>query len=254
MIDLPFATSTVLSGIRHGFFGRRGGGSSGDFSGNNMSTSVGDDGVVVEANRTAMCRQMSRGRAHLVMLRQVHSSTVLVLGERPDPVRAPAADAMVTDRPDLLLGILTADCAPVLLADPEAGVVGAAHAGWKGAVGNIVSATVLAMVGLGADPGRIRAAVGPTISSRNYEIGPETAAAIIAANPAAAAHIFAPGGGREHFDIPRLLLKQLLETGVEQVEDLAHCTYAQPEIYFSHRYATHHGIRTGRQISVIALR
>jgi YfiH family protein len=249
-----FATSPVLRGVRQGFFGRQGGGSVGDFAGNNMSMGQGDIAETVEANRAAMCAQMGHARDHLVLFRQIHSSTVMVLRERLDLDAVIEADAMVTDRPGLLLGILTADCAPVLLADPEAGVIGAAHAGWKGAVGNIVSATVLAMAGLGADPERIRAAIGPTISGANYEVGPETAAEIIAANPAAAAHIFLPRGGREHFDLPRLLQAQLLETGVDQIDEMGLCTYARPETWFSHRYATHHGTRTGRQISVIAIR
>ena len=127
---------------------------------------------------------------------------------------------MVTNRPDLLLGILTADCAPVLLADPEAGVIGAAHAGWKGAVGGICADTVAAMVALGADPPSILAAIGPTISGANYEVGPEIAAEIVALDPAAAGHISRPArqASREHFDIPGLLSEQLLEAGVGLVE------------------------------------
>jgi YfiH family protein len=165
------------------------------------------------------------------------------------------ADAMVTNRPDLLLGILTADCAPVLLADPEAGIVGAAHAGWKGAAGGIVRATVQAMAGLGADPKNIRAAIGPTISGPNYEVGPETARQIVALDAAAPAHVRVPQGKtREHFDIPGLLMEQLFGAGVGLVSDLGMCTYANPGVFFSHRYATHHGTTTGRQIAIIGLK
>ena len=162
---------------------------------------------------------------------------------------------MVTNRPDLLLGILTADCSPILFADPEAGIVAGAHAGWKGAAGGIVQATVRAMVALGADPKNIRAAIGPTISGANYEVGPDTAAQIAAIDKTAGDHISIPAGKtREHFNIPGLLQEQLFGAGVGLVGDLALCTYALPDRYFSHRWATHHGKTTGRQISIIGLR
>jgi YfiH family protein len=143
----------------------------------------------------------------------------------------------------------------VLLADPDAGVVAAAHAGWKGAAGGIVRNTVAAMVALGASPRNIRAAIGPTISGLNYEVGPELAAQAIALDPAAARHISIPAGkSREHFDIPGLLQEQLFEAGVGLVSDLCLCTYADPVRFYSHRYATHHGTTTGRQIAIIGLR
>ena len=256
-MSAPYTISKVLdvTGIRHGFFGREGGRSKGDLAGNNMSISVGDNPDLVVSNRSSAANAMGGyDISDLVVFRQVHSSRVVTLTARPDRSVAIEADAMVTNRPDLLLGILTADCAPVLLADPEAGIIGAAHAGWKGAAGGIVPATVEAMIGLGADPARIRAAIGPTISGANYEVGPETAAQILAlAN--AAAHITIPEGStREHFDIPGLLTEQLFGAGVGLVSDLSLCTYANPAKYFSHRHATHHGIGTGRQISVIGLR
>lgn len=254
----PYVTSRVLDvpGIRHGFYGRQGGRSMGDLAGNNMSIGQGDNPDLVVSNRSSVANEMGGyGIRELVVFRQVHSTRVVTLTERPDPTVAIEADAMVTNRTDLLLGILTADCAPVLLADPEAGIAAAAHAGWKGAAGGIVPATVEAMVELGADPARIRAAIGPTISAANYEIGPETAAQITAVNADAAAHVHIPEGkDREHFDIPGLLQRQLLESGVGLVSDLDICTYANPDAYFSHRWATHNGRNTGRQISVIAVR
>ena len=143
-----------------------------------MSISQGDNPDLVVSNRASAANAMGGyGVTDLVVFRQMHSTRVVTLTERPDRTVAIEADAMVTNRPDLLLGILTADCSPVLLADPEAGVIGAAHAGWKGAAGGIAPATVEAMVALGADPARIRAAIGPTISGANYEIGPDTARA-----------------------------------------------------------------------------
>jgi YfiH family protein len=252
----PHTISKVLGDDRivHGFFGREGGRSKGEVGTNNMSIGVGDDPDLVVSNRSSAAYAMGQhGIKDLVVFRQVHSTTVVTLTDRPQGVVE--ADAMVTNRPDLLLGILTADCAPVLLADPEAGIVGAAHAGWKGAAGGIVRATVQAMAGLGADPKNIRAAIGPTISGPNYEVGPETARQIVALDAAAAAHVRVPQGKtREHFDIPGLLMEQLFGAGVGLVSDLGMCTYANPGVFFSHRYATHHGTTTGRQIAIIGLK
>ena len=254
----PFVTSRVLDvpNISHGFFGREGGRSTGDFATNNMSIALGDNQDVVISNRSSAAAQMGDfGMKDLVLFRQTHSTTVVTLTERHDVSVAVEADAMVTNRRDQLLGILTADCAPVLLADPDAGVIGAAHAGWKGAAGGILYATVMAMVALGANPRNIRAAIGPTISGANYEIGPETARDIVALDSSAASHVSIPAGKtREHFDIPGLLAEQLFGAGVGLVGDLGICTYANPQKYFSHRYATHHGITTGRQIAVIGIR
>jgi YfiH family protein len=254
----PYTVSKVLDvpGIRHGFFGREGGRSMGDLAGNNMSISQGDNPDLVVSNRSSAANAMGGYDVKdLVVFRQVHSTKVVTLTERPDRTKAIEADAMVTNRSDILLGILTADCSPVLLADPEAGVTGAAHAGWKGAAGGILYATVMAMVALGAQPSRIRAAIGPTISGANYEVGPETARDIVALDQSAAAHVsIPPGKTREHFDIPGLLTEQLFGAGVGLVGDLGICTYANPARYFSHRYATHHGITTGRQIAVIGIR
>ncbi len=221
-----------------------------------MSIAQGDNPDLVVSNRSSAAYAMGGyGIKDLVVFRQVHSTAVVTLTERHNPAVAIEADAMVTNRDDLLLGILTADCAPILLADPEARVVGAVHAGWKGAAGGILTATVRAMVALGADPEHIRAAIGPTISAANYEIGPDTAAQIIALDRAAARHIaIPPGKTREHFDIPGLLTEQLFDAGVGLVGDLGLCTYADPARFFSHRYATHHGTNTGRQMAVIGLR
>jgi YfiH family protein len=240
--------------LQHGFFGREGGRSQGENASNNMSIGVGDNPDLVVSNRSSAAYALGQhGIADLVVFRQIHSTTVVSLTERPRGVIE--ADAMVTNRADLLLGILTADCAPVLLADPDAGVVAAAHAGWKGAAGGIVRNTVAAMVALGASPRNIRAAICPTISGLNYEVGPELGAQSIDLDPAAARHISIPAGkSREHFDIPGLLQEQLFEAGVGLVSDLCLCTYADPVRFYSHRYATHHGTTTGRQIAIIGLR
>lgn len=250
----PYTISQVLKDARivHGFFGREGGWSDGEFASNNMSVAVGDLPHTVNRNRNGAVAALGRTLPQLFLLKQVHSTRVeTVTG--PNTADTPIeADAMVTNHHGVLLGILTADCSPVLLADSEAGVVGAAHAGWKGAAGGIVGRTVAAMIALGATPANIRAAIGPTISGPNYEVGPETAAQIIALDPAARTHVSIPhGSSREHFDIPGLLMEQLFAAGVGMVGDIELCTYADPARYFSHRYATHHGTRTGRQISLI---
>jgi YfiH family protein len=255
-MSAPYTVSSVLDHDRivHGFYGRQGGRSQGELAGNNMSISVGDNPDLVVSNRSSAAYALGgHGIRDLVVFKQIHSTRVATLTERPQGVIE--ADAMVTNRPDLLLGILTADCAPVLFADPEAGIVAAAHAGWKGTAGRIVDNTVKAMVALGAKTDRIRAAIGPTISGPNYEIGPELAAEIVAQDGQSARHVATPAGkAREHFDIPGALMEQLFDAGVGLVADVSLCTYASPERFFSHRYATHHGIRTGRQIAVIGLR
>ncbi len=256
-MSAPYSVSKVLADprLRHAFYGREGGRSMGELASNNMSVSVGDNPDLVVSNRSSAANAMGgHGIRDLVVFRQIHSTRVVTLIDRPDPAVAVEADAMVTNRRDLLLGILTADCSPVLLADPEAGIVAGLHAGWKGAVGGIVGNTVAAMVALGAKPENIRAAIGPTISGANYEVGPDTAAQIVALDKSAATHVTVPAGKtREHFDIPGLLQEQLLESGVGLVGDLELCTYAEPARFYSHRYATHHGIATGRQIAIIGL-
>ena len=254
-MSAPYSISKVLTDERlhHGFFGREGGRSMGPLASNNMSISVGDNPDLVVSNRSSAAYAMGRhGIGDLVVCKQTHSTNVATLTERPRGVTE--ADAVVANRNDLLLGILTADCSPVLLADPDAGIVGAAHAGWKGAAGGIVRHTVRAMVALGATPQNIRAAIGPTISGANYEVGPELAAAATALDPAAARHISIPAGKtREHLDIPALLQEQLFDAGVGLVSDLCLCTYADPARFYSHRYATHQGTTTGRQIAIIGL-
>ncbi len=256
VMTIPFEQSRALerlTGVRHGFFGRRGGVSTGDFASLNVSESSGDKLNHIAENRAQVAGILGFPPERLVTMKQVHSVTVLEVTRQPAPGERPEADAFVTRVPGLALGILTADCAPILLADPEAGVIGAAHAGWKGATGGIAEATVAAMVDLGARPDRIIAAIGPTISAANYEVGPDFAATLLRDHRDAANRISKPDGGREHFDLPGFVFDHLIAAGVGLVDDLGLCTYADPKRYFSHRYATHQGITTGRQISVIGL-
>ncbi len=251
---IPFRTSSLLGlnpALRHGFFGRQGGVSAGEFGALNVSYAVGDDPEAVRENRRLVADTMGVGP--LVVLRQVHSDRVVTVEKSALPDGTIEADAMVTRDPGIALGILTADCAPLLFADPEAGVIGAAHAGWKGAAHGIALNTIKAMTELGADPGRILVTVGPTISGPNYEVGPQFMADFLALQPAAGDSFAAPEGGREHFDLGGFLLGQLAPLGLAAQDRLDECTYSRPDRYFSHRYATHQGAKTGRQISVIGL-
>jgi hypothetical protein len=255
-MSIPFEQSPALADLpelRHGFFGRRGGVSTGAFASLNMSMNSGDSLNLVAINRAQAVEVLGFPTASLATVRQVHSSAVVVVTGAPTGGPPAEADALVTNIRGIVLGILTADCAPILLADPEAGVIGAAHAGWRGATSGIVGATVHSMVGLGADPSRIVAAIGPTISGANYEVGAEFAANLLAQHPEAASRIDKPTGGREHFDLPGFVADQLRNAGVRLVHEMGICTYADPERYFSHRRATHEGSTTGRQIALIGL-
>jgi YfiH family protein len=255
-MSVPYEQSALLTGlpsVRHGFFGRKGGSSLGEFAENNMSISVGDEPRAVDINRTGAAEALGFRRNQLFLLKQVHSAKVHRLSERPTEDVAIEADALVTRLPLLALGILTADCTPILLADQEAGVIGAAHAGWRGAVDGIVAKTVSAMVELGADPARIVAAIGPTISGEKYEVGPHFMEDFTKLRPDGWRHFSTRNGGRAHFDLPGFVAAELERAGVKIVERTGACTYGNPDQYFSHRFATHKGVTTGRQIAIIGL-
>jgi polyphenol oxidase len=255
-MTVPFEQSPLLTGLpglRHGFFGRRGGHSTGDFASLNVSETAGDKPAFVTANRADILDALDLPRATAAQLTQVHSSRVVTLNDRHEAAARPEADAIVTATPGVVLGILTADCAPILLADPQAAVIAAAHAGWKGALSGIIANVVEAMVRLGARPQRIIASIGPTISLDNYEVGPDFVANLLKQHRDASNRVAAPPGGREHFDLPGFVFDQLIEAGVGKVNDLGRCTYGNPKHYFSHRRATHEGKQAGRQISMIGL-
>ena len=255
-MSIPFETSRALerlTGVRHGFFGRRGGSSTGDFASLNASESVGDKLNHVRENRAQITGILGFSPEALAQVKQVHSAKVVTLTDPAAIPERPEADAIVTNIRGACLGILTADCTPILLADVEAGIIAAAHAGWRGAVSGIAEATVHAMEALGAAPERIVAAIGPTISAPNYEVGPDWATELLRHHRDAANRISRPRGGREHFDLPGFVFDHLIGAGVGLVDDLGLCTYAEPRKYFSHRWATHKGIPAGRQLSVIGL-
>lgn len=245
--------SALLAAVPHGFLGRRGGVSQGLCKGLNVGLGSDDDRESIRANRRLAVEAVAPGAA-LVTVHQVHSAeAVKALAPWPDEAR-PHVDAIVTDRPGLALGILTADCAPVLLADTAGGVVGAAHAGWKGALGGVVEATVAAMEDLGADRARIAAAVGPCIARRSYEVSDDFLARVACEDPEHE-RFFTPGrAGHHQFDLEGFVLARLAGAGLTKVEALGLDTYADPERFFSYRRATHSGEPDyGRQISLIAL-
>jgi len=250
---IAYETSAALdavNGIRHGFFGRQGGVSTGEFASLNVSLSVGDDAGVVEHNR--QCIESEIGIGPLVILKQTHSTRIETV-TAPIEAGTVDADALVTSVPGLALAILTADCTPILLADPQAGVIGAAHAGWRGAVDGIVENTVVAMVALGAKRKNIVAALGPTIYAPSYEVGDKFRDDFLQLHPAGDHHFHIPVGGKVHFDLPGFVIEQLGAAEIAMVDRVGECTYAHPDRYFSHRYATHQGTRTGRQIAVIGM-
>jgi YfiH family protein len=241
-----------LLAVPHGFLGRKGGVSEGVCAGLNVGLGSGDDRESIAENRRRAIAAVAPG-ARLVTVHQVHSPNVVVAGDWPDEAR-PHADALVTDRPGVALGILTADCAPVLLADAEAVVVGAAHAGWKGAQGGVVEAVVAAMEKLGAYRGRIAAAIGPAIARKSYEVDEAFLRRFADADPESE-RFFSPGrAGHHQFDLEGYVASRLAEAGVRRVEATGIDTYSDPTRWFSYRRATHRGEADyGRQISLIAL-
>ena len=253
MTKPPFLTAGALAGTRHGFLGREGGVSTGIFSSLNVGLGSGDDRAALAENRRCAVDAVAPG-AMLVTLHQVHSAiAVPVTGVFADDAR-PHADALVTATPGLALGILTADCAPILFADTKAGVIGAAHSGWKGTLTGVAAATVAAMEALGADRANIAAAVGPCIAQRSYEVDSGFRDRFLADDPAHD-RFFIPGKpGHFQFDIEAMVASRLAAEGLRHIELLGQDTYAQPDRYFSFRRTTHAGEGDyGRQLSVIAL-
>lgn len=240
-------------GARHGFLGRAGGVSTGIFAGLNVGLGSSDDPEAVRENRRRAVAAVAPG-ATLVTVHQVHSAEVVtVTAPIPNDARPPA-DAMVTDVPGLALGVLTADCAPVLLADTAAGVIGAAHSGWKGALADIPAATVAAMVALGAERARITAAIGPCIARASYEVDGTFRDRFLADDPEHDSFFSRGRGDRWQFDLEGLVALRLARAGVGRVVALGLDTYPEADRWFSYRRTTHRGEADyGRQLSLIAL-
>lgn len=251
-MTLEILTADSLADLRHGFFTRRGGASSGVFSGLNCGVGSSDQTEIVKINRARVAQAMGVAPDHLLGLHQVHSADVITAtGPLAEKSRA---DALVTATPGVALSVLTADCQPVLLADPVARVIGAAHAGWRGALDGILDATVDAMVGLGAVRDNIIAVIGPSISQRAYEVGPEYLDSFLADDPEHA-RFFAQGeGDRLLFDLPAFGLHRLRATGIAHAEWTRHCTYSDPDRFYSYRRTVHaKEADYGRLISAIVL-
>ena len=241
--------------VRHGFFTRQGGVSEGLYASLNCGLGSGDDPERVRENRSRAMRRLGLAAEALVTGHQAHTARVAVVEATWPAAARPRVDGMVTQMQGVALGILTADCAPVLLADPDAGVIGAAHSGWRGAKSGIVEATVAAMVRLGARVGSIGAAIGPCIRRDSYEVGPEFRAAFVADEPASA-ELFGPSDRENHFrfDLAGYVADKLAAAGVAALTILPHDTFADPDRFFSYRRVTLAGGGDyGRLLSAIAL-
>lgn len=247
---LDITRSVLLEGLPHGFLGRAGGVSNGEVAGLQMGFGAEDDPAHVAENRRRAVEAILPGAA-LVMPYQVHSPDAVVVDLPWSHEDRPRADAVVTDRPGLLLGVVTADCAPILLADHEAGVVAAAHAGWRGAQGGVIEATIEAMEQRGAQAGRIVAAIGPCIAQPSYEVDAPFRAHFTDEDD----RFFAVGrNGHWQFDLEAYVAARLAACGVGQVDPLGLDTYTIEDRYYSYRRSTHRAeANYGRQASLIGL-
>ena len=245
----------VLPGICHGFFGRDGGVSDGLYASLNCGYGSGDDPERVGANRARALAAADLPAGSLVTAYQTHSAAVATVEQVWPREAAPRVDAMVTDRPAIALGILTADCAPVLFADTSAGVIGAAHAGWRGALGGVLEATVAAMAALGARTERLQAAIGPCIGPNSYEVGPEFPAPFLAENERHRRFFRpAPRPGHFLFDLPGYIAERLTRLRLAGIATLGRDSLAESDAFFSYRRATLEGHGSyGRGLSLIAL-
>jgi polyphenol oxidase len=241
--------------IRHGFFTREGGVSGGVFASLNCGFGSADDPANVARNRAIAMSRLGLAEDRLVTCHQIHSATVLTVETRWRREDSPRADGMVTDRAGIALGVLAADCAPVLFADPEAGVIGAAHGGWRGALGGVMEATVAAMAALGAERSRIRAAIGPCIAQESYEVGAEFPGRFAEIDAASDA-FFVPAARPRHFrfDLPGYIAHRLGRLGLGAIAGAGRDTVADPARFFSYRRACLTGERDyGRALAAITL-
>ena len=252
MIETPHL---ARPGVRHGFFTRQGGVSQGLYSSLNIGFGSLDNREHVAANRARIADQLGARPDRLVMPYQIHSADCVIVDAPFAPGETARCDALATATPGLAIGVSTADCGPILFADADARVVGAAHAGWKGAFTGVIEATLTAMESLGADRARTIAVLGPTISGANYEVGPEFIDRFVSAAPVNAGYFRpSPTDGHAWFDLPAYILDRLAMAGVGTAMDLALCTYADEERFFSYRRATHRGEPDyGRLVSAIMI-
>lgn len=253
-MSVEMIRARTLDGVAHGFLGRRGGVSVGVMAGLNVGIGSDDDPAAVAENRRRAVAAIAAA-TRLATVYQIHSADAVIVTDAHDETQRPRADAMATDRPGIALGIVTADCAPVLFADQAAGIVGAAHAGWKGALGGVTDATIAAMETLGARRDRIVAAIGPCIARPSYEVDAGFVARFTTADPANE-RFFADGrAGHHQFDLEAYVAHRLAVAGLGRVEALGLDTYPDEARFYSYRRATHRGEPSyGRQIAVIAVK
>jgi hypothetical protein len=244
----------ALSGIQHGFFTRTGGVSSGCYESLNSGVGSNDMPAHVAENRARMAASMGVLPARLISAYQIHSPVVVTVDKPWDANARPKADAIVTRASGLAIAVSTADCGPILFADAKAGVIGAAHAGWRGALSGIAEATIAAMEQCGADRSRIVAALGPMIRQPSYEVGPELVAQFTADSDNERFFRNASRAGHALFDLAGYIAARLARAGISRIDDLGRCTYAEPETFFSYRRSVHRGEPDyGRHLNAIAL-
>ena len=255
---IPFLQAPALSPftmhLRHGFFGRQGGVSGGEYSSLNVGLGSGDLPEHVNANRDAICNALGAAPGSMVTLSQCHSNTAIIVDQPFAPGTAPEGDALVTQTPGLVLTALAADCAPVLMCDPHANVAAAIHAGWRGAVGGVIESALDAMCSLGADTQNIVAAVGPCISQDSFEVGPELEEEVYNATPWAQ-NLFRPGrDDRLHFNLKRYCLHRMARMGIGRSDAIPADTVTEPNMFFSYRRSRKEGAADyGRNASSIVL-
>lgn len=245
--------ASALGHLPHGFLGRSGGVSTGIVAGLNVGTGSKDDPDAIAENRRRAIDAVMPG-ARLATVHQVHSNEARYVAEPWPQWERPKADAMVTDQPGLLLGILTADCAPVLLVDAQSGIIGAAHAGWRGAFCGVTDSAIAAMEEIGARRERIAAAIGPCIALPSYEVDEAFRDRFIDADAANDRFFITTASDSLHFDLPAYVRHRLIAAGIDEVETIHLDTYSNPDRFFSYRRATHlHEPDYGRQISLIGI-
>lgn len=253
----PLQSQALLHGsVAHGFFGRQGGASDGIYASLNCGYGSGDDSVSVCENRTRVATWLGTREEQLITLYQIHSADALHVTAPWPRTAPPKADAMATTLRGVALGVLAADCAPILLSDHQAGVIGCAHSGWKGAIGGVAESVVRMMEQLGATRARIHAAVGPCISQPSYEVGPEFLARFVEEDVENKRYfVSSPREGHWQFDLPGYVTARVKATGIGAVETLNMCTYEHNDAYFSFRRTTHRGETDyGRNVSAIMLK
>jgi YfiH family protein len=245
----------AIPNLQHGFFTRQGGRSTGIYASLNCGTGSKDDRTTVLANRALVAGHLAAKPSHLLTCHQSHTALAVAISEPWADGTAPKVDGIATRTPGLAIAVLAADCAPILFADPDARVIGAAHAGWRGALSGVLEATIKAMEDLGAERGRIRAALGPCIGPEHYEVGPEFEQQFRKNDLDSGPFFHRPRpDARAHFDLPAYVMNRLKKAGLAESQSVSRCTYANEDQFFSFRRTTHRSEGDyGRQISAIVL-